>query len=170
MNKNVLIIAAVIAAVAVVAVAAFFLLSGPKWDDPVDNWVLDQDVYEGDYIEYADRYTVVSIDGNTCEVRKNDELSTMAMSKQDFLRLLSAKGQMNQFFSGYKYTMSVHYDKDDSYGTLKNFEGDVRTDKFGFMDDYDIELNIGSHNVLGSWKLEDFGYYILHTNLSFINA
>ena len=170
MNKNVLIIAVAVAVVAVVAVAAFFLLSGPKWNESVDNWVLDQDVNEGDYIEYADRYTVVSIDGNTCQVRKNDELSTMTMSKQDFLRLLSAKGQMDQFFKGYRYTMSVHYDKDDSFGSMKNFEGDVRTDKFGFMDEYDIELNIGSHNVLGYWELEDFGRYILRSNLSFINA
>ncbi len=170
MNRNVLIIAAVIAVVAVAAVAAFFLLSGPKWDEPVDKWVLDQDVYEGDYIEYSDRYTVVSIDGNTCEVRKNDEDATQTMSKQDFLRLLSAKGQMDQFFSGYRYTMSVHYDKDDSYGVTKNFEGDVRTDKFGLMDDYDIELYVGSHNILGSWELEDFGHYNLRSNLSFING
>ncbi|MBR4504186.1 MAG: hypothetical protein IKP20_04355 [Candidatus Methanomethylophilaceae archaeon] len=51
MNKTILIIVAVVAAIAVVALAAFVLLSGPKWDDPVDNWVLSQDVNEGDYLD-----------------------------------------------------------------------------------------------------------------------
>ena len=164
MNKNVLIAIAAVAVVAVVAVAAFLLLSGPKWDEPVDNWVLNQNVNEGDYIEYGDRFTVVSVNGNMCEVKKNDD-APMTMSKQDFLRLLSAKGQMDQVFKGYRYTMAVHYDAGDSYGSVKNFEGDVRTDMRGFMDDCDVELYIGPHNILESWEIENIGHYSLRTNL-----
>ena len=168
MNKNVMIIAGVVAVVAVVAVAAFFLLSGPKWDDSVDNWVLSQDVHEGDYIEYADTYTVESVNGNTCIVRMNNDSSTFSMSKQDFLRLLSAKEQVNRFFTGSYFSIAMHLDNDDSTGSMKKFEGDIRTDKFGFMDDYDVDMYIGPHNILRSWHMEDAGTFMLRTNLPFV--
>ncbi len=123
MNKNVLIVAVAVAVVAVVAVAAFFLLSGPKWDEPLDSWVLNQDVKEGDYIQYNDTYTVVSVNGNTCEVKKNSDTGTITMSKQDFLRLLSAKEQMARLFSGSNYTISAHYDPKFSVSCRYIFEG-----------------------------------------------
>ncbi len=169
MNKTILIIVAVVAAIAVVALAAFVLLSGPKWDDPVDNWVLSQDVNEGDYIQYMDKYTVASVSGNTCEVRKNSETATTSMSKQDFLRLLSAKEQLARYFSGSYYSVSAHYEKDESYGSLRYFEGEVRTDRYGFMDEFDIDMFIDSHNILETVDIEDFGIWSLRTNLPFVN-
>ena len=169
MNKSVLIIVAAVAAVSVVALAAFVLLNGPKWDDPVDNWVLSQDVNEGDYIQYMDKYTVVSVSGNTCEVRKNNEAATSTMSKQDFLRLLSAKEQIARYFSGSYCSVSAQYEKDESYGSMRYFEGEVRTDKYGFMDDYEIDMFIESHNILETLDIEDFGIWSLKTNLPFIN-
>ncbi len=159
---------------AVVAVAAFFLLSGPKWDDPVDNWVLDQEVKEGDYIEYEDRFTVVSVSGNTCEVKRTgfSGESVMSMSKQDFLRLLSAPVQMKYFFEGFSYNISMHLDEEEHtyYGTVKNFDGHVDTNKFGLNRSYDMDMNIGDHNILYSWSIDtDYDeYYTLDTNLSFV--
>jgi hypothetical protein len=37
------------------------------------------------------------------------------------------------------------------------------------MEDYDLEMYIGPHNILQSWDIEDFRPGNLRTNLPFIN-
>jgi len=164
-----MLVIAAVAAIAVLAVALFYMFSGPKWDDPVDDWVLNQEVHEGDYIEYADRFTIESIDGDRCTVRKNSDSSTIEMSKQEFLRLLSAKDQASLFFEGYTYLMTMKLDKEESIDGLKVFEGEFKTDMYGKIEKFDTEFRIGPHNILETWEIEDLDFYTLDTNLSFVD-
>jgi len=168
MNKNAMLVIATIAMVTVITATAFLLLNASKWNDYVDDWVLDQEVHEGDYIEYADRFTVESVDGERCAVRKNNDSGTVEMSKKEFLSMLSARHQLNQYFEGYDYYVTIHNEESLEDGVTV-YEGHIHTDIFGTMEEYDAFLYIGSHNILLSWDLEDIDSYILDTNLSFVD-
>ncbi len=175
MNKKVLTVLAAIVVVALIGVAAYIVLTGPHWDDPVDDWVLEHDVSVGDYIEYEEKFTVVSIDGDTCTVKKtgpNGE-STQSMSKKEFLNLLSAKEQMKLYFDWYSTWITMNSLKQEitQEGTVKTFDGSVDTNKFEESSDYDMSIYVGSHNILQGWSVkvgDGYKSFGLKTNLPFI--
>ncbi len=168
MSGNDVLIIAAIAVVAVITVAGIFMLTGPDWDDSLDDWVFEQDIHEGDYIEYMDRFTVDSIDGDRFTVHKNNDIDAIEMDKKEFLSLLAVENQLEYYFGEHDFFMKMDR-MEDLNDNLKAFKGKLYTDKFGSIEEYDVHLYIGHHNILKFWDLENVVHCFLNTNLPFVS-
>jgi hypothetical protein len=177
MNKLVIALTAV-GIVAVVAVAAFFLMGGgdKEWETTPDDWILSHDVKVGDWIEMDDvTYEIKSVDGNDCivEVTKGYSTTNKSMSKKEFFSLLTSKKQLELWTDGFKIDYSLKYKGTETIETYfgmipcKVYSGTATGKILGSEISQNLSIYIGDHGIVYRF-VTDYDDDELMSNLSFL--